>query len=170
MPSATAREFPRVALALGFVSADRLAATNAGPTAMEGPLLSHCMVDGKSARRCSSTSSTTQCVAGGIRSTALTTRTRSCRTRLVGLDLRSSHGTIRVSTFAYALMLSVSGSRGNHHETWRVGEHPGVSNTEETPAGKANVTGVLRTYNEKIGSSGWIRTSNPPVNRRKKRR
>jgi hypothetical protein len=84
------------------------------------------------------------------------------------------------ATFAYRIILNMNGLRGNEHETRSpVWEHPGAfndcrKNLREMGSKKGNVKERRNVrcpqVIEKIGSSGWIRTSNPPVNRRKKKR
>ena len=62
---------------------------------MDGPLLSHCMVDGKSAHRCSSRFSDNSMCRWRNSIGCADNPNASWRTRLVGVDRRSSHGTLR---------------------------------------------------------------------------
>ncbi len=52
-------------------------------------------------------------------------------------------------------------------EVWSVGAGPRIRVIQ---ADEDGIRGLLVNVVEKIGSSGWIRTSNPPVNRRNKKR
>jgi len=85
-----------------------------------------------------------------------------------------------VATFAYRITLNVKRLRENDNELVVAGTRAfGCLNAQKknpykTGSEKGNVKIRRRIRRsqliEKIGSSGWIRTSNPPVNRRKKKR
>jgi hypothetical protein len=82
-----------------------------------------------------------------------------------------------VTTFACEIMLNMNGVRGNEPERESpVREHPGAFGRRR----KTRMNGIEKGQREdpakgpssvvNDGSSAWIRTRNPPVNRRKKKR